>query len=225
MKLKLVILTLVVASFAFVVGACTLRADDAGKNLKKAIKHYRRANELVDKGNLDKAAAEYREALRLQPDEGCWHVALGVALTRKGDGEEAEKEYELARQLAARFQDSHGKLPHGVEAGATARPGDAGSAWSVESTGHKAAAPIPLEEPEPLRTARAHNAKCQGTVLLLITVDTKGNVTDARVVKPLGLGLDENALKEVRAWKFKPTLHNGVPVAVRIAVNVNFEVH
>jgi TonB family protein len=50
----------------------------------------------------------------------------------------------------------------------------------------------------------------------------QGSVTDARVMKPLGLGLDEKALETVRTWKFKPGMRNGIPVPVRVLVEVSF---
>jgi len=57
---------------------------------------------------------------------------------------------------------------------------------------------------------------------LLIIVNELGAVTDCRVAKPLGMGLDEKAVETVKTWEFKPSLRNGKPVAVRVAVEVAF---
>jgi protein TonB len=97
--------------------------------------------------------------------------------------------------------------------------GFGGGAYSV---GGGVTAPIPIYKPEPPYSEEARKAKYQGTVVLLIIVDTQGSVSDARVVKPLGLGLDEKALDTVRTWKFKPGMRNGVPVPVRVMVEVTF---
>ncbi len=97
--------------------------------------------------------------------------------------------------------------------------GFGGGAYSV---GGSVTAPIPIYKPEPPYSEEARKAKHQGTVVLFIVVDTQGTVTDARVVKPLGLGLDEKALETVRTWKFKPGLRNGVPVPVKVLVEVQF---
>ncbi len=59
-------------------------------------------------------------------------------------------------------------------------------------------------------------------MVLWIVVDAQGNVTDERVVKPLGLGLDEKAIEAVKTWKFKPAMRNGAPVPVRVMVEVTF---
>jgi TonB family protein len=68
----------------------------------------------------------------------------------------------------------------------------------------------------------ARKAKYQGTVVLWIVVDATGAVMDCRVVKPLGLGLDEKAVETVMTWKFKPAMRNGMPVPVRVMVEVPF---
>ena len=83
-------------------------------------------------------------------------------------------------------------------------------------------APIPIYKPEPPYSEEARKAKYQGTVVLWIVVDAQGNVSDARVVKPLGLGLDEKAVETVHTWKFKPAMRNGAAVPVRVMVEVSF---
>jgi TonB family protein len=47
-------------------------------------------------------------------------------------------------------------------------------------------------------------------------------VTDARILKPLPLGLGESALDAVKRWKFKPGTLNGQPVAVYYNLTVTF---
>lgn len=97
--------------------------------------------------------------------------------------------------------------------------GFGGGAYSV---GGSVTAPIPIYKPDPPYSEEARKAKHQGSVVIYIIVDAQGSVADARVVKPLGLGLDEKALDTVRTWKFKPGLRNGVPVAVKVMVEVLF---
>jgi protein TonB len=102
-------------------------------------------------------------------------------------------------------------------------PGEGGGfGGGVYSVGGNISAPIPIYKPDPPYSEEARKAKYQGTVVLWIIVDTQGNVTDLRVVKPLGLGLDEKAVETVRTWKFKPAMRNNVPVPVRVGVEVTF---
>lgn len=102
-------------------------------------------------------------------------------------------------------------------------PGEGGgTGGGPYSVGGSIGAPIPIYKPDPPYSEEARKAKYQGTVVLWIVVDTQGNVTEIRVVKPLGLGLDEKAVDTVRTWKFKPATRNGIPVPVRVAVEVSF---
>jgi protein TonB len=102
-------------------------------------------------------------------------------------------------------------------------PGEGGGlGGGVYSVGGNVTAPVPIYKPDPAYSEEARKAKYQGTVVLWIVVDAKGNVADCRVVKPLGLGLDEKAVEGVKVWKFKPALRNGVPVPVRVMVEVSF---
>jgi len=98
----------------------------------------------------------------------------------------------------------------------------AGTGGGAYSVGGNVSAPIPIYKPEPPYSEQARKAKYQGTVVLWIVVDAQGNVTDAQVVKPLGMGLDENALTTVKTWKFKPAMRNGAPVPVKVMVEVSF---
>jgi len=107
--------------------------------------------------------------------------------------------------------------------GAGLGPGDdAGTGGGAYSVGGNISAPVAIYKPEPAYSEEARKAKYQGTVVLLIVVDAQGNTTEARVVKPLGMGLDEKAVEAVRTWKFKPALRSGVPVPVRVYVEVSF---
>jgi TonB family protein len=102
-------------------------------------------------------------------------------------------------------------------------PGEGGGlGGGVYSVGGNVSAPIPIYKPEPAYSEEARKAKYQGTVVLWIVVDAQGNVADCRVVKPLGLGLDEKAVEGVKIWKFKPAMRNGTPVPVRVMVEVSF---
>jgi TonB family protein len=97
--------------------------------------------------------------------------------------------------------------------------GVGGGAYSV---GGNVSAPIPIYKPDPPYSEEARKAKYQGTVIVLIVIDAQGNVTDSRIVKPLGLGLDEKAIETIKTWKFKPGMRNGTPVPVRMMVEVSF---
>jgi periplasmic protein TonB len=75
--------------------------------------------------------------------------------------------------------------------------------------------------PQPPYTEEARKARYQGTVLVEITILPDGRATDVRVVRGLGMGLDENTVQTVRQWRFKPVIGPGghaVPVDLTIEV-------
>jgi len=59
-------------------------------------------------------------------------------------------------------------------------------------------------------------------VELGIIVNAAGQVTSVRVLRSVGLGLDERAIEAVRQWKFRPGTADGKPVSTRAMVEVNF---
>lgn len=94
-----------------------------------------------------------------------------------------------------------------------------GGAYRV---GGGVSAPGVLFKVEPEYSEEARKAKFQGTVVLSIVVDPNGKARDIRVVRPLGLGLDEKAIEAVMKWRFKPGMKDGAPVPVQATVEVNF---
>ncbi len=84
------------------------------------------------------------------------------------------------------------------------------------------AAPFVVAKAKPEYTAEALLAKLEGSVLLSVVVDAAGQARDIHVDRPLGLGLDESAVENVRHWQFKPGTKAGVPVAVRANEEVFF---
>lgn len=83
-------------------------------------------------------------------------------------------------------------------------------------------APVPIFKVEPEYSEEARKAKFQGTVLLAIVVDETGKVTNVRVIRPLGMGLDEKAIEAVTKWRFRPGYKDGKAVPVMANVEVNF---
>ena len=83
-------------------------------------------------------------------------------------------------------------------------------------------APVLIYKIEPEYSEEARKAKYQGVVILNVIIDSTGHAVDARVVRSLGLGLDEKAIEAVKQWRFKPGYKDGKPVAVLGQIEVNF---
>jgi protein TonB len=84
--------------------------------------------------------------------------------------------------------------------------------------------PTVLVQPDPEYSEEARKAKFSGNVQVYVIVDAKGNPTHVRVVRGVGMGLDEKAAEAVRQYKFKPATQDGKPVAVDMYVEVNFQI-
>ncbi len=100
-----------------------------------------------------------------------------------------------------------------------------GTGGGVFQIGGGVSAPRPLFTPDPEYSEEARRAKHQGTVVLWLVVGPDGRPRDLRVLRSLGLGLDEKAVEAVRQWKFEPARKSGAPVAVRINVEVEFKLY
>lgn len=83
-------------------------------------------------------------------------------------------------------------------------------------------APVIVTRVEPVYTEVARRARIQGIVIIEAVIDRQGNVTEARVLKPLPMGLDQAALDAIRRWKFRPGTLNGQPVPVYYNLTINF---
>jgi TonB family protein len=81
-------------------------------------------------------------------------------------------------------------------------------------------APFVVAKADPVYAEEARLAKLEGSVQLSLVVGADGQPRDIQVVRPLGLGLDESAVENVRAWQFKPGAKKGTPVAVLVKVEV-----
>jgi len=96
------------------------------------------------------------------------------------------------------------------------------SAGEVYRVGRGVSAPVAAYHVEPDYSQEARKAGFQGTVGLSMEVDEQGLPKNLKVVKPLGVGLDEKAIEAVQQWRFSPAELNGKPVVVQAAVEVNF---
>lgn len=88
-----------------------------------------------------------------------------------------------------------------------------------------ASPPRSIFAPDPEYSEEARKQKFQGTTVLEITVNVDGTVSNISVVRFQGFGLDENAVRAVRQWKFEPAIRNGSAVPVRIGVEVTYRLY
>lgn len=101
-------------------------------------------------------------------------------------------------------------------------PGGPGSGDHVNGPGGILTAPVVLWKTEPPYSEEARRAKLQGTVVLLIEINARGEAQNIQIARSLGLGLDERAVAAVKTWKFRPAYRDGKPVTATATIEVNF---
>jgi TonB family protein len=80
--------------------------------------------------------------------------------------------------------------------------------------------------PEPSFTELARNKlRAEGVVVLSVIIDREGKVQRPIIIRPIGGGLDEQAIETVKLWKFDPATKDGEPVAVEMAIEVAFNLY
>lgn len=105
-------------------------------------------------------------------------------------------------------------------------PGEGGGVGGgVYRVGGGVSAPRVVYSPDPEFSEEARKAKYQGTVLLWVTVGADGLARDIRIVRSVGMGLDEKAVNAVKLWRFEPARKDGQAVAVQISVEVAFRLY
>ena len=96
---------------------------------------------------------------------------------------------------------------------------------NLERVGNEVSAPRLLNKVEPVYSEEARESKVQGTAVLKIEVWPDGRVHNIRVVRGLGSGLDEEAVKAIEQWEFEPGIKGSEPVRVAATVEMNFRMN
>ncbi len=162
--------------------------------------------------NLDAADGLYQGALAAEDP----HVAAaatimelyGKLLRAQGREDDAKKmlgqAFDIRQALMAEMERSQPPGPDVRRIGGDVNP------------------PVLASKVEPEYSEEARIAKYEGLVLLSVEVGADGIAHNIRVMRGLGLGLDQKAVEAVRQWRFKPASENGQPVAVAAHIEVNF---
>jgi periplasmic protein TonB len=154
-----------------------------------------------------------------------------------------------ARPLASGTMDQAGLPVGGVSFGTSTGPGSGGGVGTGAGTGigsgtgpgvgpgsgggtgggiyrpgGAVTSPRILSQTRPSYTVDALSAKIQGSVWLELVVTRDGRPDAIRVVRPLEPGLDAEAIKAVREWRFAPGRLANVPVDVLVTVVMDFSI-
>jgi TonB family protein len=81
-----------------------------------------------------------------------------------------------------------------------------------------------LTKPRPKYTDAARQDNTEGKIIVAVVFGANGTIQHVLLLKRLGSGLDEEAVKAARAIKFEPMKRDGKPVAVVKQIEYTFEI-
>jgi periplasmic protein TonB len=104
-------------------------------------------------------------------------------------------------------------------------PGNGGGYGGGEyQPGNGVTSPVLIKEVKPNYTGDAMRAKLQGVVEMEAVVQPDGSVGRVHITRSLDgtFGLDQEAIKAVKQWRFRPGTLKGQPVPVLVNVELTF---
>lgn len=196
------------------------------------------------KHDYAQAFAQFQHARQVDPKRaGMALMWMAVVRQREGDADDAGRLFESAMaaqdpqsvdaavimEVYAQFLRRQGRADQAGELEVRASAIQRANAGPARATpagayrvGHDVLTPSPVQRVEPQYSDEARAALLQGTVVVQVVIGTDGLTHDARILRGLGLGLDENALEAISQWRFKPGVKDGNSVKVAATIEVNY---
>ena len=121
-------------------------------------------------------------------------------------------------------------MPQPVQLAVEAQPGaqperagvPSGSLYSGDWNGHDVRPAYPVIYPAPPVSRNELPDGFQGDVIVEVTIDRQGIVTDAKLVSGIRDEIDRKVMDTVQNWKFKPAMMDGRPIASKHDVRFHF---
>jgi TonB family protein len=179
--------------------------------------------------SLNNLAILYENQARYPKAENYYQYALAIRRKLLGDDDVKTTEtcehfarllYRMQRTEAAEKLASEARaVREKMLAAATANHVDLGKVYETEAGLRR---PELIERTEPNYTEEARIARHEGTVRIEVEIDEDGRPRNTKVLQILGLGLDEQAIRAVREWRFRPARFDGRKVPCRIVLAIDF---
>jgi TonB family protein len=104
----------------------------------------------------------------------------------------------------------------------SARAGSENGSFMVGApSGQQAMPALPIVFPDPDIHPSQLNGLA-GDVIIEVTIDEKGNVTNTRVLQSLDGEIDEKVIATLKNWRFKPASVDGIAISSRQDVHFHF---
>jgi TonB family protein len=154
-----------------------------------------------------------RNQLLIEATESLEKYLSLLSAANSAQAQKFHREYlESLKFFADYYRQPQNQLPKNFDPNATGNGGDI----------------IPIQilsKPRPSYTDSARQASVTGTIRLLIGFAADGKVKHVLVIKPLGYGLDEEAVRAARQIKFIPPIMDGKPISAVKTVEYSFSIY
>jgi protein TonB len=162
----------------------------------------------------------HREPIFVKPSDVAWgHQGTSTTLTYYAPPAKTAERAHPKILLKQKQKASPEPPQQPVE---TARAGmPTGSLFSGPSSGVDARPALPLVFPDP--SIYPWQLKgVQGDVVVEVTIDQQGNVTNTKVLQSLKEEIDEKCIATLLNWRFRPATIDGVAISSRQDVHFHF---
>lgn len=164
------------------------------------------------------ALAEAVEVGRANPDAKPAVLALAFELQALQANDKS-----AAKKLRDQSEQIRGKLMRAILPAPELSPPAGNTGDAPFSVGGDVQPPTLLQRIEPVYSEEAREARIEGTVRLAIVVEEDGTPSSVYLLEGLGFGLDEEAAKAVKQWRFKPGTRDGRAVRIQARIDVAFK--
>ena len=162
-----------------------------------------------------------RAAIFVQPSAVAWGLhGTSDSLIYFPSG--SEKSKNSAKKLHYRAKRKTRPITQPAEPLLESRAGlPSGSLSRGPAIGTEATPALPLIFPDPEIHPSQLNG-LQGDVIVEVTIDEKGNVTETRILQSLQQEIDQKVIATLKGWRFKPASVDGTAISSRQDVHFHF---
>jgi|SRR5579864_211992 len=161
-----------------------------------------------------------RAPLFVKPSSVAWGIRGKseeiVYVAEKPELQSSSKKLVLPRKIKHKSAPPTPQPPEALRAGSPN-----GSLFHGPAFGSEAQPALPLIFPDPV-IYPWQLANLRGDVIVEVTIDERGNVTDTRVLQSLKQEIDEKIVATLKGWRFKPATVDGVAISSRQDVHFHF---
>lgn len=165
--------------------------------------------------------AVHREPIFVKPSSTAWgrHGADEALVYIAPRLESASKQHPKLELNRRNKKQPKPVPPPPVESARAGTPN--GSLFHGPASGVEATPAIPLAFPDP-EIYPWQLSGVQGDVIVEVTIDEKGVVSDTRVLQSLKREIDDKCIATLKNWRFRPAMLDGVAIASRQDVHFHF---